>query len=76
MVARHFPKVANFVKNRHFQKMLRHGQTSNTTDKFHIPEQSRELGGHFLLWNFEIGHSIFFVTYNEKMEKIFFFLKN
>ena len=66
-------EVTDFDEIRHFRKMTRHNQTSNTTNKFHIPEQSEGLGGHFLLWNFEIGLSFLFVTYNAKMEKNHFF---
>ena len=52
---------------------MHHGQTSKTTDKFQIPEQSGRLGGYVLLWNFEIGKLKFYATYDAKLVKILLF---
>ena len=39
-------EVTDFNEISHFRIWMRHGQTSQTTDKFHIPERRGRLGGH------------------------------
>ena len=53
----------------HFWEIMHHGQTGNTTAKFHISLQRGRIASQFLHWKFHAKNSQFFALDRQKLAK-------